>query len=200
MDPALVQGLALALPAILQPGPLQAFLLSRTLSQGTRRTMPAALAPLLTDGPIILLVLFVLAGLPEPLRRALQLLGGVFLLWLAVRAARDARRAGGTVADPDAASRSLRDAVVVNLLNPNPYITWSMVAGPLLVEAWQRAPVAAGLFLLGFYGLFVSGLALTILIFGRLGGFGPRVVRTLGMVSALALASFGIWQLGHVLR
>jgi hypothetical protein len=75
-----------------------------------------------------------------------------------------------------------------------------MVAGPLLVEAWHRSTGAAGLFLLGFYGLFVSGLALTIVLFGRLGGFGPRVVRTLGGVSAIALASFGIWQLAHVLR
>lgn len=59
MLPYLMLGGGLAFAAVLQPGPLQAFLLSRTIAHGWKRTLPAALSPVLSDLPIALLVLLV---------------------------------------------------------------------------------------------------------------------------------------------
>ena len=82
----LVIGMTFAFAAAVQPGPFQAFLLSQALTRGWRRTLPAAFAPLLSDGPIILLVLLVLTHVPAWLVTVLQGLGGIFLLYLALGA------------------------------------------------------------------------------------------------------------------
>ncbi len=196
---ALLQGAALALPAVVQPGPLQAFLLARSGAQGWRRTLPAAFAPLLTDGPILVVVLLVLTQFPPIALRVIGGLGGVFLLYLAVQALRGARRAGPVEVDADAGRRSLRDGIVVNLLNPLPYIFWSTVAGPLFLEARDHSAWAAGAFLLGFYGLFVTGLSVTIVVFASIGRIGVGVARTLGLIAAIALAAFGTFQIVRAL-
>ena len=83
MKQEILLGVGFAFAAGLQPGPLQAFLLSRVATVGWRRTLPAAFAPLLGDGPAALLVLFVIGRLSAPVQQALRVAGGVLLLWLA---------------------------------------------------------------------------------------------------------------------
>ena len=70
-------GSGFAAAAAIQPGPLQAFLLSRVLRDGWRRTLPAAFAPVLSDGPIALLMLFLLRAMPVWLQSGLRVAGGV---------------------------------------------------------------------------------------------------------------------------
>jgi threonine/homoserine/homoserine lactone efflux protein len=75
----LLIGGGFAFAAAIQPGPLQAFLLSSVAQKGWKRTLPASLSPLLSDGPIALLVLLVLNRVPETMGRVLQATGGVLL-------------------------------------------------------------------------------------------------------------------------
>jgi len=65
-------GAGFAFAAAIQPGPLQAFLVSRVLRHGWKRTLPAALSPLLSDGPIALLTLGALRTLPLWAERGLR--------------------------------------------------------------------------------------------------------------------------------
>lgn len=193
----LLRGLVLGLPAAAQPGPFQAYLLSQTMKNGWRRTLPAALAPLLSDGPIIVLVVLILTQLPAWFLRAVQIAGGLFILYLAWRAW-DTFRQGqfATVQEGDEAVRqSLGEAAVMNLLNPNPYIFWGLAAGPILVQAWRDSPSLGVSFLTGFYVALLGGFALQIVIFGTARRLGPRVSRTLTGISALALLLFGAFQL-----
>ena len=67
----LLQGIGLGLAAVLRPGPFQAHLISQSLSNGWRRTLPAALAPLISDGPIIIVCLLVLRQVPAWMEQAL---------------------------------------------------------------------------------------------------------------------------------
>ncbi len=69
----LIQGVAFGLAAAAQPGPFQAYLLSQTLRNGWRATLPAALAPLISDGPIILITFLLLSRMPAWLQRGLYL-------------------------------------------------------------------------------------------------------------------------------
>ena len=39
----------------------------------------------------------------------------------------------------DAAHQSFLKATAVSLLNPNPYISWSTVMGPMVLRAWAEA-------------------------------------------------------------
>jgi threonine/homoserine/homoserine lactone efflux protein len=191
------RGFVLGLPAAAQPGPFQAYLLAQTMKNGWRRTLPAALAPLLSDGPIILLVVLLLTQLPPAFLRALQVAGALFLLYLAWRALQTFRRTDFASAAPTAAAQqSVLEAALMNLLNPNPYIYWATVTGPLLVGAWRLSPGHGLSFLFGFYGTLIGGFVLFIVLFGGARQFGPRVSRALTLVSAVALFGFGLYQLG----
>ena len=197
----LLQGLVLGLPAAAQPGPFQAYLLAQTMKNGWQRTLPAALAPLLSDGPIILLVLLVLTQLPAGFLRALQIAGGLFILYLAWGAYKAFRTVDFSVpVNAASGQQSVLEAALMNALNPNPYIFWSLVAGPILLEAWRSSLLHGLAFLLGFYGTLIGGFALFIVLFGTARQLGPRVSRALSGISVVALGLFGLWQLATGLR
>jgi len=191
----LILGVTYAFAAAVQPGPYQTYLVSQALSHGLRRTLPAAAAPLLSDVPIILLVVFVLSRLPFALELGLRCAGGAFLLYLAWRAFRAWRTyqpaaEGGT----GQGRRSLLSAAAVNLLNPTPWLGGSLVMGPLLLRSWRAAPSDGVALLLAFYATMVAASVGIIALFAGARTLGPRVARSLVGASAAALACFGCWQ------
>lgn len=192
----LLSGLILGLPAAAQPGPFQAYLLVQTMKNGWQRTLPAALAPLLSDGPIILLVVLVLTQLPVWFLRGVRIAGGLFLLYLAWNAYHAFRHADFSAPDPEeAVQQSLIEAAAINALSPGPYLFWGLAAGPILLEAWRQSAAHSASFLLGFYGALIGGFALFIVLFATARRLGPRVSRWLTAFSALALMLFGLYQL-----
>jgi len=193
----LMQGATLALPATLMPGPFQAFLISYALRNGWKRTLPAAFTPLITDGPVIVLVLFVLAKTPQWSLNILHVAGGFVILYLAWRVFTSLKIQPNEIKPiPNAARKTLLGAVAMNILNPNPYIFWSVVAGPILLEGWRQSKALGVSFLSGFYGTFVSCLVLFIIMFGSVGKVSPKLNRILRIVSAWALLAFGLYELG----
>jgi len=194
-------GSGYAFAAGVQPGPLQAFLLSRVAETGWRRTLPATLAPLVSDGPIALLVLLVLKRLPEGMSWFLQAAGGLLLLYLAVSAFRQWRKQYGGVSDSGIpAARTLLQAAAVNILNPNPYLGWSLVLGPKALSAWGLNPGYAAALIVAFYATMTATLALTIVFFGATRFLGHRGRRTLLFLSSVTLAALGLYQFLSVLR
>ena len=189
-------GIGLASSAAVQPGPLQAFLLSRVAAAGWRRTLPAALSPLLSDVPIALLVLLVLGRLPASAQAVLRGAGGVLLVFLAWSTLRQLNRAPDAVAGtPHSAPRTLLQATLVNVLNPNPWLAWTFVLGPALRAAWGEQPARAVALVVAFYGTMVVMLAASIVLFGTARFLGPRGRRGLVLASGLVLATLGIYQL-----
>jgi threonine/homoserine/homoserine lactone efflux protein len=192
----LLLGMTYAFAAAIQPGPFQSYLISQTLSNGWRRTLPAAFAPLLSDGPIIVLVVILLSRIPGWFINVLQCAGGVFLLYLAVNASKAWRNYNTEpVIYSSSSRRSVMQAVVVNFLNPGPYLSWSLVMGPLLLKGWRETPVNGIALLAGFYISMIVSLMGIILLFAFAKTFGPRVTRALIGISTIALACFGIYQL-----
>lgn len=191
-----IQGLGYGFAAAVQPGPFQAYVISQTLSRGWRRALPIALAPLVSDAPIVALVLLVLSRVPESLQRVLYIASGLFVLYLAVNAFLTWRTfdpSAPLTVQPD--QQSLLKAAMMNMISPGPYIYWSLVTGPILLASWRQTPVNGIAFLAGFYAAMVGCLAGIILLFGTARQLGPRVNRALLGVSAVALACFGLYQL-----
>ena len=189
-------GSGLAFAAAVQPGPLQAFLLSRAAVQGWRRTLPAALSPLLSDIPVALLALVVVGRLPVAAQRGLRIAGGVLLLYLAFVALRDARR--NQQPQPGSASggpRTLFQAVAVNIVNPNPYLSWALIIGPTVAAAWREAHVNAVLLVVAFYATMVCCLAAFIVLASSARLLRPRATQILIAISAVTLAALGVYQL-----
>jgi threonine/homoserine/homoserine lactone efflux protein len=192
----LIQGIGFGFAAAAQPGPLQAFLTTQALTKGWRRTMLAAFAPLVTDGFIGPVVLFVLSKIPAWTQRFLSLAGGLFVLYLAYGAYMAWRNFAETLPVTDIPShQSLFKAALTNILNPAPYIYWSFVIGPILLKGWHETPTCGLAFLLGFYVTFVLSLMAIIIVFSTAQKLGPKVNRALVGVSATALVCFGLSQL-----
>jgi arginine exporter protein ArgO len=136
----LIQGIGYGFAAAAQPGPFQTYLISQTLSKGWRLTLPAALAPLISDGPIIVLALVVLSQVPLWFQRFLYIAGGLFILYLAYSAFVAWRNydKSGVVTDSSGRQSVVKAAMMV-ALSPGPYIYWSLVTGPILLTGWREA-------------------------------------------------------------
>jgi len=197
----LLLGVTYGFAAAVQPGPFQAYVISQTLSHGWRRTLPAAFAPLVSDVPVVVVVLAVLSRLPAWLMPALQIAGGGLLIYLAWAAAR-AWRKFSSVAPASAPSgrQSLLRAALVNFSNPGPYLGWSLIMGPLLLRGWAQAPGNGAALVAGFYATMVASLVGLIALFALARHIGPRVNRALLGLSAVGLAGFGAYQLLAGLR
>jgi threonine/homoserine/homoserine lactone efflux protein len=192
----LIQGIGYGFAAAAQPGPFQTYLISQTLSRGWKHTLPAALAPLVSDGPIIALCLLVLSQVPVWLQRFLYLAGGLFVLYLAYGAYQSWKDFNPRSPIPETAGpQSIFKAALTNALNPNPYIFWTVVTGPILLRGWRETPAFGITFLLGFYATMLLSLTIIILVFGLARRFGPQVNRALLGLSAVMLAGFGSYQL-----
>lgn len=196
----IVIGIVYAFACVVQPGPFQAYLFSQSLANGWRKIIPLSFAPLMSDGPIIILVLFILTRIPHGFLQLLQCFGGVFLFYLAFSAYKTWRTFNQhkkqTVSNP----QNVFKAVMVNFLNPNPYLGWSLVMGPLLIKAWKESPVCGIVFLVCFYSTLITCTIAMVILFSSARNFGPRVNRVSIGVSAIALATFGIYQLWAGIR
>jgi threonine/homoserine/homoserine lactone efflux protein len=191
-----VQGIGYGFAAAVQPGPFQTYIISQTLKSGWRRTLPAALAPLVSDGPIIVLVLLVLSQVPYWFQRILYVAGGLFVIFLAYNAVKAWRDFDPAISVREqAGDQSLFRAAMMNLLSPGPYIFWSLVTGPILLAGWREAPVNGLGLLVGFYLAMVASLVGIITVFATARHLGPRVNRALLGISAVGLFGFGLYQL-----
>ncbi len=192
----LAQGITFGFAAAVQPGPFQTYLMSRALHDGWRLTLPAAFAPLLSDGPIILLVLLVLNTIPLWWERVLQTAGGIFLFYLAFGTFKAWRDFSAISVSPaESGGINLLKATLVNVLNPNPYLGWMLVMGPLLMKGWREAPVHGIALIIGFYGTIVLGGAAIVILFSTARVLGPRLNRALIGISAIGLVLLGLYQL-----
>jgi threonine/homoserine/homoserine lactone efflux protein len=192
----IVLGIGYGFAAAVQPGPLQTYLISQTLLKGWRRSLPAVLAPLISDGPIIALCLFVLSQVPSWLQKFLYITGGLFVLYLAYGTLRSWKFFNPRSPVTETRSeQSLLKAVLTNILGPGAYIFWTLVTGPVLIRGWRETPANGIGFLLGFYVTMVLSLCMILIVFGSARQLGPKVSRALLGISAIALFCFGMYQL-----
>lgn len=193
----LIFGITYGFAAAVMPGPLMTYLISQTLTNGFRRTFPAVFAPLISDGPIAALVLLILIQVPAGAVQFLRFSGGLFILYLAFGAIKAWRNYDSTkIVEDQSTRKSALNAALVNVLNPNPYLGWSLVLGPLLLKGWQETAVNGIALLAGFYLTMIVTLVGIILLFGAARNIGPKVNRIMIGLSAIALACFGFYQLG----
>jgi len=187
-----LQGAALGFAAAITPGTFQTYLISEALSGGFRRAAPIAFAPLISDVPIIILSLLILNELPTYFLRVVSLAGGVFALYLAWRLFSSWRSGTAVnIEEEQPEEGSLRRGVVANFLTPGPYLFWTLVSGPILLEAGRRSIALGAAFLLGFYGVMITGLLGIAFLISQTRKLGPRVVRGLLLLSCIILVVFG---------
>jgi len=140
--------------------------ISQTLKHGMREGAKVAMAPLVTDLPIILVSLLVLTRLTDfkTVLGVISIIGGLFVAYLAYGNFRPPRlkEDAGRVAP-----QSLAKGVAANALSPHPYLFWLTVGGPVIVRGWSESPVGSLAFLLVFFACLVGAKILTAWITGR---------------------------------
>jgi threonine/homoserine/homoserine lactone efflux protein len=190
---ALGIGVALGLAAGLAPGPMVALVLSASLQGGFAAGARVALAPLLSDLPVVPLCVLVLDGLPTRAVAAIAIGGGAFVGVLGVRAL---RAPVPVAAARPVGARDVGRAVLVNLANPHPWIFWIGVGGPVLLRAAGVSTGAAVAFVAGFYGLLVG----TKLVLAAATAIGRRrLLAGRGLPLAMRLAAVLLIAAGVVL-
>jgi len=192
----------LGLAAGLSPGPLLAFLVSQTMRYGVREGLRVAVAPVLTDAPIVAATLLALSRFTEsgPALGAISLIGGGYVAWLGI----ESLRAGGFDAGAGAAPKSVRKAMAINLLNPHVYLFWGTVGAPTVLRAYASEPAAAFGFVAGFYLLLCGSKAAVAALVHRSRRFLEgrayrRTVQALGWL-LLSFAGWLVWDGVALLR
>ena len=151
----LIIGTILGLSAGFAPGPLLALVISETIRHDVKAGIRVALAPILTDLPIVILTLFILAKLStfHSILGIISLTGACFIFYLGVV---NLKIKGVDLPENQDTPKSLRKGFLANILSPHPYLFWLTVGGPTTVRAMDESLFAAVGFVLSFYLLLVG--------------------------------------------
>jgi threonine/homoserine/homoserine lactone efflux protein len=192
MNEFFFSALSFGLAAGLKPGPLGIVVIQQTLSPGLPSGVRASLAPLVTDGPIIIAALWFLSQFKSInlFAAALSLLGGLYLLWLLQKMFRVRNISISSKLGSDA---SLSTAVKVNLLNPGPYLFWFTVGGSYIVRGTTTESIVFVATAIGT--LIASKIAVALLAARFLPSLESRGYLATMKALAVLLAVFGLLSL-----
>ena len=157
-------GMVLGLSAGLAPGPLLTLVISETLLHDIRAGIKVAMAPLVTDPPIIILTIFILSRLSgfHGIMGVISIVGGLVVLVMGIKGI----KAKGLEVDiQKPRPRSLAKGILVNILSPHPYLFWLSVGSPTMARANDQHFFVAAAFVISFYFLLIgSKIVLAILV------------------------------------
>jgi threonine/homoserine/homoserine lactone efflux protein len=185
-------GIILGLSAGFSPGPLMTLVMSETLQHGIKSGIKVAVAPAICDLPIIMLTFFILAKLSgsQNVIGIISMIGGVLIAYMGYRSIRTKKVLLNIHANR---SRALIKGVLVNLLNPNPYLFWLGVGAPTLIRAADSSYITAFLFISGFYGTLVGSKILLSVMVAKSRSFMNG--KTYNLSCVFSGSRYGRWQL-----
>jgi threonine/homoserine/homoserine lactone efflux protein len=189
-------GLGIALAGA--PGPVQAVILTETVRGGMQRGLRAQIG---ANGTFLVLVACLALGLSlvapgGTVLRAIQVVGGAFLIWLGV----DGFQSAGDHAGEAEERRSLAPlprGILAVILNPGVWLFLTTAASSLVTSAAHNGGTASAL---GAALALTLGLAIgdtAVVLVGSLGvrRAGDRVVLWVRRLLTLGLVALGIWVL-----
>ena len=155
-------GLLLGAPSGLAPGPMLLLIISETLRHGKRAGVKVACIPLFTDAPIVLAsgLLFTQITNMNILLGGISIIGSIFLLNLGIKSL---LTANSEFLDYTPRPLLLKEIMIANLTNPNPYLFWFTVGAPIMVRSFQHNLSKGLSFLVSFY-LGLVGIKLILAI------------------------------------
>lgn len=156
---ALLLGLSIGLAAGISPGPLLVLVVTSTLRSGWRAGALSACAPLVSDLLVVGGVLLVLDRLPEQSLAVLGVVGGALVIVSGVRTCLESRSAElvrGDDTAPRSSMRALRQAALVNLISPHPWVAWATALGPLTISTWRDGAGGGVALVVGFYVMLIG--------------------------------------------
>ncbi len=159
-------GTVLGLSAGFAPGPLLTLVISETLQHDVRSGIRIAVAPIITDLPIIGITYYFASHLSQfhQVLGIISLIGGCLLLYMGYQGI----KSHGV--DLDLKSQrtgSLRKGILVNALSPHPYLFWLSIGAAIIAQALEVNTATAIIFLLCFYLLLVGSKVLLAIMVSK---------------------------------
>ena len=186
-------GIALGIIEGIKPGPLLTMVIRESLSKGLKAGMWTAAAPIFTDGPMIIASILLAGWIAEEpaVLCIISILGAGFLAWMGVECF------GIDPPDPDVGESdvtgSLRRGVVTNLLNPNVYVFWFLIGGPLMASAAAEEPLAPVAYALSFLVSIILVKVSIAYFFDRTREtLSPRAYRTALPLCGIGMLAFAV--------
>ena len=188
----LTTGTILGLSAGFAPGPLLALVISETVEHGVKAGVKVALAPIITDLPIIIITLFILAKLSSfhSVLGIISIIGAIFILYMGIK---NIRIKGVSLDINKSSPRSFQKGIIVNALSPHPYLLWFSVGGPTTLKAMEQSLPAAIAFVLSFYVLLVGSKMVLAFLVGKSRTFllGNKYIFTMRLLGGILIILAG---------
>ena len=162
----LVSGIFLGVAAGVSPGPLLALVITETLMHSRKEGILVAIAPVVTDVPIIAVTMYILSKLSnsDTILAILSLAGAVFIGYIAYESI---MTQDVNLGIHQVKPQSIRKGVITNFLSPHPYLFWMTIGAPTVLKAFQANIASAVSFIAGFYVLLVGSKVLIALLVDR---------------------------------
>ena len=162
----IIMGAFFGFTAGISPGPLLTLVITETIKHNKTEGIKVAVAPLITDLPIIVLALLIFSRYSHfnILMALISLAGGIFLLYLGYEClitkglGVDIQKSGPV---------SLVKGIIVNILNPHPYLFWITVGAPVAIKAYQISLSTVIIYFLSFYSLLIGSKIILALLVDR---------------------------------
>jgi threonine/homoserine/homoserine lactone efflux protein len=191
-------GTVLGISAGFAPGPLLTLVISETLKHDIKSGVKVALAPIITDLPIIILTILVLSKLSgfHDVLGIISMAGGLFILSMGYQGV---RTKGVEINLEGIKPNSFAKGILANALSPHPYLFWFSVGAPTMTRAMSQGISAPLAFIISFYVFLVGSKIVLAVLTGRskslLSGSGYiYTMRFLGLL--LCLLAFFLFHEG----
>lgn len=198
-------GTILGLSAGIAPGPLLTLVISETLQHDTKSGVKVAFVPIITDLPIIILTVTILAELSNfhNILGIISLVGGFFILFLGYQSLHSK---GVKLTLQERKPKPVIKGILVNALNPHPYLFWFSVGAPTMTRAMELSLIAPLAFICSFYTFLVGSKIIIAIVVGRSRSFLSgnvytvtlRFIGLLLIILAFALFRDGLKLLGFM--
>jgi threonine/homoserine/homoserine lactone efflux protein len=198
-------GTVLGISAGFAPGPLLTLVISETLQHDIKSGVKVALAPIITDLPIIILTIFILSKLSafHDVLGMISMAGGLFILSMGYQAIRTKKV---EIHLEGIKPKSFTKGVLSNALSPHPYLFWFSVGAPTMTRAMSQGISAPVAFIISFYVFLVGSKIMLAILVGKskslLSGNGyiltMRFLGVLLCLLAFALLHDGLELLGII--
>lgn len=188
----LITGILFGLSAGLTPGPMLTLVISESMRKGTRAGVTIASAPLLTDLPIIVVTQWVLIELSQinVILGVISIAGSLLLAWYAWESffmKDDPNEEAGS------SRTSLKKGILTNFTNPNPYLFWITIGGPVLLSSYRSGYTNTAMFLAGMYVFLIGSKASLAVITSKSRDFlHSRLYHGILKALGLILAGFSV--------
>ena len=157
-----LSGIILGTYAGITPGPLLTVVITQTIRCGLLEGIKVAVAPLITDIPLICIILFLLEKISDTnhLLAIVSFVGAGLIFTMAIK---NILFKPYELKITNENTFSYTKGILVNALNPYPYIFWFTVGVPIIIKASNESLVMPFLFILPFF-IFMIGFKIVIAI------------------------------------